>query len=120
MRARAVFVAAGIFRPADSGRTEYVLGGGRQCVPGRPPPGHPQDLTSQGYTEGGKNRLKCRRASVLRFPRRWETVGSLPARRIDLPIVQAEYDTRHILAAFRKPAMVRLYGELLSLCTIQP
>jgi uncharacterized membrane protein len=26
MRARAIFVAAGIFRPADSGRTEYVLG----------------------------------------------------------------------------------------------
>jgi len=25
MRARAIFVAAGIFRPADSGRTEYVL-----------------------------------------------------------------------------------------------
>jgi hypothetical protein len=26
MRARAIFVAAGIFRPANSGRTEYVLG----------------------------------------------------------------------------------------------
>src|SRR6476646_5139268 len=26
MRARAMFVAASIFRPADSGRTEYVLG----------------------------------------------------------------------------------------------
>jgi len=26
MRARAIFVATGIFRPADSGRTEYVLG----------------------------------------------------------------------------------------------
>ena len=25
MRARAIFVAAGIFRPADSGRTEYAL-----------------------------------------------------------------------------------------------
>src|SRR5579883_1077238 len=25
MRARAIFVATGIFRPADSGRTEYVL-----------------------------------------------------------------------------------------------
>jgi hypothetical protein len=27
MRARAIFVAAGIFRPADSGRTEDVPGG---------------------------------------------------------------------------------------------
>src|SRR5579883_1277683 len=27
MRARAIFVATGIFRPADSGRTEYALAG---------------------------------------------------------------------------------------------
>ena len=48
-------------------------------------------MRKKGWWERGKNRLKAKWASVLRFPRAWETVGSLPPR-LNLPTVQACQD----------------------------
>jgi hypothetical protein len=51
----------------------------------------------EGWLPDGKNRLKARRASILRFPRRWEIVGSpcdrAAVRSAELRIVQSRQNT---------------------------